>query len=320
MHTKTTIIDIQSKLMNQILDISQFSTWLKGKKTGVASLSVDLQFLPFFKQMQCGVMTELGLRRGKITIMKGFHFKTNPILNELNGLIINLDNGYDKISREQQMLFKDEFFSDGEISFESWREIKANLNKLEDILTETNRRSSKTFIYSNKKELYQIQFAFLTIGETLLKGYNMNHQGCVGLYFRCLENILKRGELDLNSLGFDSRKPGKSRQKKLDIGLKYQKFSYEILNQVLKKVLQKGLSDFHRKFIEFYLAHSYFRIPKFRLILLLSMENFMGTDLIDKDDLYTRNQSIYDMPLGHRRKLGNTNFQEDSGKQKIRFN
>jgi hypothetical protein len=50
------------------------------------------------------------------------------------------------------------------------------------------------------------------------------------------------------------------------------------------------------------------------------MENFMGTDLIDKDDLYTRNQSIYDMPLGHGRKLGNTNFQEDTGKSQTRFN
>jgi len=153
-----------------MLEISQFSTWLKGKKTGVSSLLVELQFLPFFQQMQCGVMTEMGLRRGKITIMKGFHFKTNPILNELNVLINNLDIGYDKISREQQMLFKDEFFSDGEVSFESWREIKNNLNKLEEILTETNRRSTKTFIYSNKKELYQIQMAFLTMGETLLKG------------------------------------------------------------------------------------------------------------------------------------------------------
>ena len=169
-HTKTSTIDIQSKLQSQMLEISQFSTWLKGKKTGVSSLLVELQFLPFFQQMQCGVMTEMGLRRGKITIMKGFHFKTNPILNELNVLINNLDIGYDKISREQQMLFKDEFFSDGEVSFESWREIKNNLNKLEEILTETNRRSTKTFIYSNKKELYQIQMAFLTMGETLLKG------------------------------------------------------------------------------------------------------------------------------------------------------
>lgn len=115
-------------------------------------------------------MTELGLRRGKISIMKGFHFKTNPILNELNELINNLDVGYDKISREQQILFKDEFFSDGDVSFESWREIKGYLTKLEDILTETNRRSTKTFIYSNKKELYQIQTAFLTMGETLIKG------------------------------------------------------------------------------------------------------------------------------------------------------
>ena len=142
----------------------------------------------------------------------------------------------------------------------------------------------------------------------------MNHQGCVGLYFRCLENILKRGELDLNSLGFDSKKPGKNRQKKLEIGLKYQKFSYEILSQVLKKVLQKGLSDFHRKFIEFYLAHSYFRIPKFRLILLLSMENFNRTNVMDKDDLYTRNQSIYDMPLGHARNLKTSEFEKDDGK------
>lgn len=170
MQTKTSVLDSYSKLLLRSLEISQYSTWLKGKRTGVASLLVQLQFLPFFEQMKCGVMTELGLRRGKISIMKGFHFKTNPILIELNELINNLDVGYDKISREQQILFKDEFFSDGDVSFESWREIKGYLTKLEDILTETNRRSTKTFIYSNKKELYQIQAAFLTMGETLIKG------------------------------------------------------------------------------------------------------------------------------------------------------
>lgn len=132
----------------------------------------------------------------------------------------------------------------------------------------------------------------------------MNHRGCVGLYFRCLESLLKRGELDLNSLGFDSRKPGKSRGRKLEIGLKYQNFSYEILDQVLRKVLQKGLSDFQRKFIEFYLAHCYFRVPKFRLILLLSMENFQISNTPDRDDLYTRNQSVYDVPLGPGRTFG----------------
>jgi hypothetical protein len=116
-----------------------------------------------------------------------------------------------------------------------------------------------------------------------------------------LENLLKRGELDLNSLGFENNKQGKNRQRKLEIGLKYQKLSYDILNEVLKKVLQKGLSDFQRKFIEFYLAHSYFRIPKFRMILLLSMENYMRKNNVDKDDLYTRNQSMYDMPLTHNR-------------------
>lgn len=142
----------------------------------------------------------------------------------------------------------------------------------------------------------------------------MNHQGCVGLYFRCLENLLKRGELDLNSLGFENKKPGKNRQRKLEIGLKYQKISYDILGQVLKKVLQKGLSDFHRKFIEFYLAHSYFRIPKFRMILLLSMENFITKNNVDKDDLYTRNQSVYDMPLAHARFGSQSEFGEQQGR------
>lgn len=299
--TQTKTVDISSKKQARKLDISNFSTWLKGKKVGVSSMMIKLHYLPFFEQMQCGVMTELGLRRGKITIMKGFHFKTNPIVNELNELILNLDVGYDRISREQQILFKDEFFSDAEVSFELWRDVKSNLTKLDDILTDTNRRSTKTFIYSKKKELYEIQNTFLTLGETLMKGYNMNHQGCIGLYFRCLENLLKRGELDLNSLGFENNKQGKNRQRKLEIGLKYHKLSYDLLGEVLKKVLQKGLSDFHRKFIEFYLAHSYFRIPKFRVILLLSMENYMRKNNIDKDDLYTRNQSMYDMPLTHNR-------------------
>ena len=93
MHGKTIVIDDYTKLRARTLEISNYSTWLKGKKTGESSLIVELHFLPFFAQMQCGVMTELGLRRGKITIMKGFHFKTNPILHEINELVMSLDVG-----------------------------------------------------------------------------------------------------------------------------------------------------------------------------------------------------------------------------------
>jgi hypothetical protein len=167
---QTETIDNSTKMRARKLQISNFSTWYKGKKVGNSSMLIKVLFLPFFEQMQCGVMTEMGLRRGKITIMKGFHFKTNPIVDELNELILNLDVGYDRISREQQILFKDESLSDGEVSFELWRDVKGNLTKLDDILNDTNRRSTKTFIYSKKKELYEIQNTFLTLGETLLKG------------------------------------------------------------------------------------------------------------------------------------------------------
>ena len=106
-------------------------------------------------------------------------------------------------------------------------------------------------------------------------------------------------------MGLDNKKKtGKKRKQQILIGLKYQKFSTDLLGKVLEKVTQKGLGYYHRKFIEFFLAYSYFRVPQFRLILLLSMEMPSLTN-DNTDDLFTRNQSEYYLPDSEKRNIFN---------------
>lgn len=151
----------------QTLKVPEYSIWLKGKKTGEATLQIDLKFKPFYTQMICGVMTENGLRRGKVGIMKGFKFKTMPILEELNEIDASINHLYLKFSEKGGNHF-------GKVADEEQRlicqDLRGNLTKLNDLLTESSRRVSKSFIYSDRKQLFQIQISFLNLGMMLLQG------------------------------------------------------------------------------------------------------------------------------------------------------
>ena len=56
-------------------------------------------------------------------------------------------------------------------------------------------------------------------------------------------------------------------------------------------ILIAGLSYYHRKFIVFYLAFSYFRVPEFRTILLMTMQKSLKYEDCG-EDLFTRNNSV----------------------------
>ena len=60
---------------------------------------------------------------------------------------------------------------------------------------------------------------------------------------------------------------------------------------LLPRTLIPGLSYYHRKFIVFYLAFSYFRVPEFRTILLMTMQKSLKYEDCG-DDLFTRNDSV----------------------------
>ena len=186
----------------QTLKVPEYSIWLKGKKTGEATLEIDLKFKPFYTQMICGVMTESGLRRGKVGIMKGFKFKTMPILEELNEIDASINNLYLKFSEKGGNHF-------GKVADEEQRlicqDLRGNLTKLNDLLTESSRRVSKSFIYSDRKQLFQIQISFLNLGLMLLQGRVLDFLGWImiiiwlGITKRSLHQIYyKRVQLSLN--------------------------------------------------------------------------------------------------------------------------
>lgn len=61
-----------------------------------------------------------------------------------------------------------------------------------------------------------------------------------------------------------SRKLGNFTKKRLELGLKVQKFFYHMLGIVLTCLSKKALPDNERMFVESFCAYSYFRIPEFR--------------------------------------------------------
>lgn len=126
------------------------------------------------------------------------------------------------------------------------------------------------------------------------------------ILFETLTNLLTRGELELNYMGFNTAEkkaayPEKFKnlvdlenvkvdnklvQKKLKVSENYQTFLYTGLGIVLKKLNAKGLPDKERNFVEQFSAVAYFRIPEFREKILqrLSIEDdvkiteWRGTD------------------------------------------
>ena len=83
------------------------------------------------------------------------------------------------------------------------------------------------------------------------------------LYFDCLVAILKRGELDLGNLSLDNVEPGLLLKKK-EIAVRYKSFLKYTLKYVLRKLNFKGGSDNLRRFIEYFMAMAFYRIPLFQ--------------------------------------------------------
>ena len=153
---------------------------------------------------------------------------------------------------------------DAEDKPEQLSERLADINKL---LNESDKMSSKSFIYKDLEDIMNAQRILIELATVLVDSIDKILIITDKLYYECLEAIFRRGEFDLAALCFERNKK-KIPVLKNKIAVDYQKLLYRVLGKTLDDLQQKGLGDARRAFVEFFLSYAYFRVPEFRRELL----------------------------------------------------
>lgn len=252
--------NVQDGVVIKKVDIES-DLWLEGKNVGRLKSNFVIQHLPYLRQKLAGVMTESGHKKSAPVIMGK---NSNPKVKELIALFDELKDLYDKfetVPTNQK--------SDSSIL------IKMKLESLNKLLNETDKVSSNCFIYKTMEDMVKTQELFIELGHLLSSSYEKIDTQNEKVYYACLTFLLKRGEFELSALGFDQDLSKTQIENKKRVGLKYQKLLYKLLGFVFNDLEQKGLSEYQRTFIEFFLSYSYFRVPEFRheLLSVLSDQN-----------------------------------------------
>ena len=278
--------EIKQKSIKKLINYNT-NLYINGKVNGEIKTKLEISHKIYLEQSVAGIMTEHGI------------VKFNPIiknrLTKFNNNLDNLNSLFEKLT--EKLNEKNSDFVNNKKS------INSILKSLLKILTKSDNFKIRTFNYRSLKELMKAQFIFLEIGNLLLD-YNEKLDTIIGKeYFECLEAILIRGEFSINNLGIETNLSKKILDMKKNNGVKYQKFIYKILNIALTEIHQKGLLEYQKLFIEFFLAYSYFRIPEFRKVLLsiLSSEEYEDEIIIPN----SINSHLFDWNLEFYNKIEN---------------
>ena len=158
----------------------------------------------------------------------------------------------------------------------------------------TFKESINSFLYKTPENLLASQRILISIAKHLVDYSDEVPVTLRPIYYETLLLIMKRGELQLNFMGFDqsyseflknaqkmsfknenvsNKLEVKNIQRKLEVCERYQTLLYMTLKKVLEKINQKGLPTKERDFIEQFTAIAYFRIPEFRKKMLERIYN-----------------------------------------------
>lgn len=262
--------NLQNGIVFKKVDVSS-DLWLEGMNVGKLSATFLIQHLPYLKQKLAGVMTESGHKKSAPLIMGK---SSNPKVKELVALydeLKDLSEGFETVPTN---LKSDPSYM-----------VKIRLDSLNKLLNETNKVSSKVFTFKTLDDMMKTQELFIKIGHLLANSYEKVDNISEKIYYSCLTSLLKRGEFDLSSLGFDQQLTKNQLESKKKMGLRYQKLLYKLLSLVFDDLEQKGLSECQRNFIEFFLSCSYFRIPEFRHEMLWVLtDQHMTKSHIEKEN------------------------------------
>lgn len=252
----STVSSMEGGLIAKKADVES-DLWLEGKKIGRLLSSFMVEHPPFLRQKVVGVMTENGLKKSAPMIIGN---SNNPKVKELIRLLILLKDLHYKIESSARDKKSTLIIN-----------MKEKLEVLHKILHETDKVSSKAFIYKTLEDMAKAQELLIELCDMLVTSQENLDPMNEDITYICIMSILKRGEFELSAIGFDHNLSKKQTDIKRKVGVEYQRLLYELLDEIFDDLEQKALTGYRRHFIEYFLAYAYFRIPKFRNELLSAL-------------------------------------------------
>lgn len=241
--------------------------WLEGKSTGNLTAELTIKHMPYLRQKITGVSTESGPR------------KSAPIIVAVNSNI-KLKELSEKFDIFKEIMYNKDNASEIKAQESYLYQLKQLAKSMLEILKIVDKSSTNSFIYKNEEEMLQAQELLIQIADSLFVAADKLDTNLQHDYYECMKILLRRGELDLSSLGFEELSIKRNIQMKHRVALQYQCLVYKLLNAVFDNLDQQDLHEIHKNFIEFYIAYAYFRIPEFRVQLLDTLS-------IEKTTIYT---------------------------------
>ncbi len=228
--------------------------FLYGRHTGTIHSKFDIICQPFIQQKIVGVTTENGIKMSAPLNHAGQIGSKNSKITDLAEQLYVLNDLFMKYDHTQNQNNQKEIED----------KIKNSLRFFSENLSSVDKKNSNSFAYGNMKEMMRSQSLFLDVGFSFLEFYNLLGRNLDQVYFTSYLSLLKRGEFDLPNLMWDDSMTTKLDNAKQKMTLRYQKFLYQGLSKVFDDLNNTAMSSYQKKFIEYYLAMSYFRIPEFR--------------------------------------------------------
>lgn len=274
-------LDADSKNVFKLHSISKLfeqQLWLNGRPTGWIKGKLFIETTAFIQQMACGVLTENGVAKSssifKANSKEQYRVKVHPkiqFIKKYKDAI--MDSAFTILEKKT-------------ITETLHYNLTQNLKNLETTLKESERESLISFIYEGKGELMKGQEILIETGLHLVEYCKVIDLQFKEDYYQSLIFLLKRGELNLEYIGFDVSEQQKVQASgdkaiayKVEIALKFQQFMYNSLTLCLELFQQKALENYEREFIMFCIATSYFSIPEFRDSLLTTLRDIHQVEL-----------------------------------------
>ncbi|CAD8078040.1 unnamed protein product [Paramecium sonneborni] len=239
--------------------------WNHGVLEGNLNCNLQVIIPAYLNQQIVGVRTDKGIQQGSSVVNSG----RMPV-KEIQSLSQAGQQLLDVQYKLQNCPSKD-LYSKSELKNSQ----SLYLRTIQDILKKTDKQSIICFEYKSQQDLFNAQKLLIEIASKLLESADQQEESIREEYYILLKQIINRGELGLNQMGFSEeteKTSGKLLKFKTEIGLNYQSFLYKCLGIVLQKLKQKSLADNERAFVEHFFASAYFKIPEFRTKIINSVQ------------------------------------------------
>ena len=125
--------------------------------------------------------------------------------------------------------------------------------ELSEIIQTSEKHSMISFIYENEGSLRHAQSVLIDLGMHLLEFCDFVNEFATERYYKILEELLRRAELDLAQIKIEDIMNKSTASKKLydkncQMAAQYQLFMYQLLKKSTDNMRRKGVEHYKRNF------------------------------------------------------------------------